>query len=133
MKKQLVKKFVSLERDVSVEKGGFLLFALFLRAEAGNVWDLVIAAPWVESDRMEPLRYFANHLTSRLETGEMRVLSRIALVSNKDPRLEDIYEDVEVEHNIVEVVHRAYFDMEIDHAYIITCKREAALSAKGPA
>ena len=48
MKKQLVKKFVSLERDVSAEKGGFSLFGLFHREEASfDKWDLVIAAPWL--------------------------------------------------------------------------------------
>lgn len=129
MKKKLVKKFVSLEHDVSAEKGGLSLFALFHREEASyDTWDLVISAPWIGDDHMEERKYFINQLKCRLEPEEMKSISRIALIRNNDPRLEDIYEDVGVEHGIVEVVFRNYFDMDIKHAYIITSKRENALS-----
>ena len=129
MKKKLVKEFVSLERDISAEKGEFSLFALFHREEAlYDKWDLVIAAPWIKAERMENRRYFVDQLKARLGPKEMMTISRIALINNDDLRLEDIYEDVEVEHGIVEVVFRTFFDMDIKHAYIITSKRENALA-----
>lgn len=38
--KTLIEKLATLEQEVSAEKGAFLLFALFLREDAPNVWDI---------------------------------------------------------------------------------------------
>jgi len=46
--KQILDKFVSLERDIASEKGEFSLFALFLREDAEDNWDLLASAPWLE-------------------------------------------------------------------------------------
>ena len=45
---QLVEKLASLERDISSEKGDFSLFALFLREDAYDRWDLLVSSPWIE-------------------------------------------------------------------------------------
>ena len=38
--KELLKKLVSIERDISAEKGGFFLFGLFLWEDGVGWWDL---------------------------------------------------------------------------------------------
>jgi len=47
--KELVEKPRKLEAEIAAEKGPFLLFALFLRQDAADRWDLVVAAPWIEA------------------------------------------------------------------------------------
>ncbi len=36
---------------MAAEKGAFDLFALFLREDAPNKWDLLIAADWIDQDK----------------------------------------------------------------------------------
>jgi hypothetical protein len=43
--KELLGKFVELEQRLSQERGEFSLFALFLREDASDKWDLVVSAP----------------------------------------------------------------------------------------
>ena len=44
--KKFIEKIVSLEQTISTEKGDFVFFALFLREDAQDKWDLVVSAPW---------------------------------------------------------------------------------------
>jgi len=61
--KELLQKFTDLERTLSQEKGPFALFALFLREDAVDKWDLILAAPWIEDDRKQAL----SDITSRIQ------------------------------------------------------------------
>lgn len=45
-------KLGRLEAKVSAQKGPFALFALFMREDVPDRWDLVISAPWI-SDKSE--------------------------------------------------------------------------------
>jgi HEPN domain-containing protein len=67
--RRLIKKLVTIENEISVEKGDFSLLAFFLQDGAPNRWDLVVAAPWIEKEKKkksekEILRYFVDKLKS---------------------------------------------------------------------
>ena len=124
--KEMVDKLVSIERQISTEKGGFSLFGLFLREDAPNVWDVVAAAPWFTAHDGVALHYIAKILQSRLARQELVSLAGIFLVNNDDPRLEDIHELLNMEHGTAVLKNEIFFDMEIKRAYIITSKRENA-------
>ena len=66
--KQIIEKLASLERDIASEKGEFSLFALFLREDAEDKWDLLASAPWLEPNNRESLEYLVN----RLRRGSIR-------------------------------------------------------------
>lgn len=57
--KQLVEKLIALEQQISTEKGEFSLFALFLREDAQDKWDLVASAAWLEADKKTALDYLS--------------------------------------------------------------------------
>ncbi len=69
--KQIVDKLVSLERDMASEKGVFSLFALLLREDAEDKWDLLASAPWLEVNKKTNLEYLVNQLHLRLDTQEL--------------------------------------------------------------
>jgi hypothetical protein len=77
--RQTIEKLASLERDIASEKGEFSLFALFLREDADETWDLLASAPWLEADKRESLEYLVNEIRARLDTQELLSLSRIVL------------------------------------------------------
>lgn len=123
--KELVDKLVSLERDVSDERGEFYLFALFLREDAQDKWDLIVSAPWIQADKKEALNYLATHIQSRLIPAELISLSRIVLIDTDNPALEAINKAIRVEHGKAEVRDSNFFGLQIDHAYIVTSKRRS--------
>lgn len=108
MTKQLLYKFMALERDLAAEKGRFVLFALFLREYARSV-DFVVSAPWLKTDEMATYRYFATQLQSRLEPQEMLMLARIVLIKKDNPGLEAVHDAATVEHGLVQIWNREFF------------------------
>ncbi len=132
--KQLVEKLVGMEREISEERGTFALFALFLREDALDKWDLVASAPWLEEDKKESLVYLSDRLRSHLTHEELLSFSRIVLVDQDNPFLEAIKKAIQkavsLEHGIVEVKDSNFFGLEISHAYIITSKRQQVLDTQ---
>jgi hypothetical protein len=120
MTKKTLQKFLALERDVVAEKGGFLLFGLFLREYAPSVWDFVVSAPWLKTDELATYRYFATRLQSRLEPQELVLLSRIVLIDKDNPGLEAVHDAVTVEHGMIQIWNREFFGFQMERAYIIT-------------
>ena len=72
---QMIDKLASLERDIASEKGEFSLFALFLREDAEEKWDLLASASWLEANKKESLEYLSTQIRSRLDTKELLSLS----------------------------------------------------------
>lgn len=129
--KQLVEKLVPLEREISADKGEFALFALFLREDAQDRWDLVVSASWIEADKKKALDYLVNQLQSRLEPQELLSISRIVLIDEGNPALEALHKAIRVESGTTEVRNSNFFGLQIEHAYIIISKRESAKSNSG--
>ena len=130
--KQTIEKLASLERDITSEKGEFSLFALFLREDADDTWDLLASAPWLEVDKRESLEYLVNQLRSRLDTQELLSLSRIVVLEEGNPVLEAIHKRIKVRHGMVEVRDSISFGVPIKHAYIITSERENSPRSRTP-
>src|SRR5438093_12094639 len=122
--KPIVEKLASLERDITSEKGEFSLFALFLREDADDKWDLLVSAPWLEANNRESLEYLVNQLRARLDTQELLSLSMIVLLEKDTPVLEAICKAIKVRHGMAEVRDSISFGVPIKHAYIITAERE---------
>ena len=86
----LSKKLAEVEREVTSEKGAFALFGLFLREDSEDRWDLVVSAPWIESDKEASIEYLAEKVKSRLDAEDIIQLSRIASLDKNNPVLEAI-------------------------------------------
>jgi hypothetical protein len=128
--RKLIKKFVALERKMAAERGPFTLFALFLREGAPGVWDFVLSAPWTDGDKLENYKYVDKHLRACLRPKDMMLLSRIVLIDEDNPGLEDVLWEGEVEHGLRELHHREFFGLPIKHAYIITSQKNPVVSTK---
>lgn len=121
--KEIANKLVAQEEEISREKGAFNLFALFLRAEALDRWDLLVAAPWVTEDREAALKFIAERLQKTLTKEEILKLSRIVTIDEKDSALEALYKVMQIEHSMMELQESDFFGLRIKHAYVITSKR----------
>ena len=130
--KELVDKFVELERKISDTKGDFALFALFLREDAIDKWDLLVAAPWIEVNRKTALAYITEQIQSSFEPTELAQLSRVVLIDQANPALDAINRAAKTEHVVADVQDSNFFGLQIKHALIITAqgqKMNVAMSA----
>ncbi len=121
--KQLVDKLVLFEREVSRDKGDFYLFALFLREDAQDKWDLMVSAPWIGTNKREALNYLAKDIQSRLTQTELLSLSRIVLIEIDNSALRAILNSIRAEHVAAELRNCNFSGVQIKHAYIITAKK----------
>jgi len=123
--KKFAEKLRAVEREMSEEKGRFLLFALFLRQDAPGLWDLLVSAPWVEANKGDALRYVVPKVKAAATDEEFSRLSRIAIIEGTQPALSAVQSAFNIEHGLVEIQRSNFFGLQIDHAFIITSRREA--------
>jgi len=121
---EIVEKLVQLEREMASERGRFLVFALFLREDAPDLWDLIVAAPWATADKPGALQYISGKLNSVLAPNELTKLSRIVLIEPDNPALSALQKAIHVEHGTAEIKDSSFSGLPIKHAYLITSRRE---------
>lgn len=121
--RELSDKFRDLESRISEEKGDFTLFALFMREDVPDRWDLLVSAPWVGSDKRGVVDYFVTQIKSQLGAQDLTSLARIVVVDPDDAAVQALNRTVQIEHGGVEVRDSILFGLPIKHAFIITSKR----------
>lgn len=129
--KELVDKLKSLENEIAGERGEFSLFGLFLREDAGNKWDLIVAASWIDADSFEQIKYLADKLNSHLNDSELLSISRIVLLDLKNPIVQNINKycrvarDGELELNDFQLNN---ISLPFKYAYIIISQNSKPVS-----
>jgi len=117
---ELLDKFIAIEKQIAEERGGLSLFALFLREDAENKWDVVVSAPWFGEDQKTVFEYIVEKIRSRLDPSELLTLSRIILIEPEDESLKAVQRAIHVQHGRIEILDSNFFGLQIKHAYIIT-------------
>jgi hypothetical protein len=125
--KELVEKLRKLETVASKQKGKFELFALFLRVDSPNQWDILVSAPWITRNKKEALQYLSKLVQKDLDTSELHQISRIVIIEDSMPVLQVFQQAIKNEHGVTEFVNSNLFGMQVEHAYVITCQ---AITAK---
>lgn len=124
--KEQAKKLQNVEIDLSKEHGDFELFALFLREEAPNKWDLVVSSDWARSDKKATIKRIVEIIQSTLDPQELNMLSRIIILEKDNTALNALHSAMHVEHGLAEISNSNFFGLAIKHAYVITSKRESS-------
>ena len=121
--KEIVEKLKVCEETMAKKKGPFDLFGIFLRDDAPDKWDLLVAGDWIEKNKKESFKYIVDMVQKGLSKEELLKLSRIVLINEKNPDLEAIQRAMHVEHGIAEIKDSIFFGLPIRHAYLITSRR----------
>ena len=121
---ELTENFRRLESEIASKKGDFALFALFLREDVPDRWDLIVSAPWASADKKAALDYLVGKIKSDLPPENLTSLSRIVFFDPHEPQVEALNKAFHVEHEVVEVRDSNFFGLPIKHAFIITSKRK---------
>jgi hypothetical protein len=124
-----VERFRKLEANVSAERGELALFALFLREDVPDRWDLIVSAPWAE-DRRRAVNYLIEKIKSEIGAEDLTHLARIVFVDMNDAGVKNLNRAIHVEHGAVEVRDSNFFGLPIKHAFIISSKSPEVTATK---
>jgi hypothetical protein len=120
--KELVKKLIDIEVEISKEKGRFHLFALFLREDSEDKWDLLVAAPWVNESRTDAIKYIASVVQKTLNEDELLKITRVVIIDDANPALGAVHRAIDIEHGSAEINNCNFFGLIIKRGYLITSK-----------
>jgi len=122
--REIAEKLAKVEKEIALERGAFTLLALVLREDAPDLWDLLVAAPWIKENKENTIKYIAAKAKEVLNPQELMNLSRIVVIEQDNPFLEALHRAISVEHGLAEIQHSVFFGLPIEHAYIITSQRD---------
>jgi hypothetical protein len=125
--KEVADKLRPLEMRLAADKGPFEFFALFLRQDLDNKWDLLVAAPWLQADKSASLQFLVNQVRSLLAPDELVLLSRAILVEDSDPTYgpakQAIQQTMKFSHFSCTIDHSLICGVRINYAYVITSQK----------
>ena len=122
--REQVEKLQKVEKSLSESKGQFELFALFLREDSPNKWDLLISADWARADKKASINTIIEEIRKVLTDQELLMLSRLIILDKDDATMKAIHQAMKVEHGLAEISDSNFFGLAIKHAYLITSQRE---------
>jgi hypothetical protein len=109
--------------EISSKKGDFTLFALFRRADALGMWDLVVSAPWLERGKFKALGQFVDLLAKSIGRESLRQFSRVETVPSNNRTLKYILANIPVDDEERRIQSTELFDLQIEEAIILRSKR----------
>jgi hypothetical protein len=111
-----------IELELSGERGPFTLFAVFEHEEIPNLWDIVVAAPWVEQDYEQALRLIAAEIKKRLPANELVRVSKIVILDPSDASVRALTSEHAVEHGRLEIDEASQYGLPVERGYLITAR-----------
>lgn len=121
--KELLNKLMLIEKETAKERGGYDLFALFLREDAHDKWDIIIAADWLKDNKGEALQYVARKVQNILTADELFKISRIVIIDDPSSALPVLEQAVKTTSNdATEIKDIVLFGLHIERAIIIATK-----------
>ena len=127
--KSIVGKLQLLLQDLEQTYGDVLVFALFLPDEPLERWDLVVAAPWLDS-ATDAYKIVAGGVQRALSGREIIQMSRVVIVKSTEPAVSFLQDTYDVPHGSFKDVENCHslsrrFQFTIKRAYIFRCTRSA--------
>ena len=121
---QLKQKFAHLKAEITKVKGDFTLFALVLREDAPDRWDLLVAAPWASEDKDAAVKYLVSEIQTLLEPQDLIRLSKIVVADPNNQLVQAFTGALALEGGgPVEISDSIFFGVPVHHAYVYAAKR----------
>lgn len=126
--KEILRKLKLLLLELGKEERPMLIFALFLRGDAPDRWDLVVSAPWLDSGNVDSYKNIATKVQDRLSTEEIVQLARVVILDVDDPVVAFLQDEYHVPNGTFKDVENCEplsqrFSFTIRRAYLLRCIR----------
>ena len=115
----LARRLQLAEKAIASLHGQFVLFVLTEREEAPGKWDLLVSAPWLDTNR-RGVEEMVSLLKPYLIESDWLSLASITPLSPTLEYVQWIARKYEVQHDNQEVTNAFWNDLFIPHGYVIT-------------
>lgn len=114
----IAKKLMNVAKTLKSGRGELELFGLFLR-EDSDLWDVVIAAPWLRAAGRDSFDFVANKLREVLTDEELIGLSRIVILEHGEAVLTSLLEEFANKSGLMDVHFIAEGGAVIRKVYVL--------------
>jgi hypothetical protein len=109
--------------EIAAKKGDFTLFALFRRANGLGDWDLVVSAPWLDSDTLKVLSELTELLAKSIGRVALAQLARVEIIPSNNETLKYILKNMPVDDGEHHIQNTELFGLEMEEGIILRAKR----------
>ena len=120
----LVKRLQAAEKAIMSAHGHFVLFVLAEREATPGKWDLLVSAPWLETNR-KGVQQMVDALKIYLKPTDWVQLASITPLPPSMDYVQWIARKYDVQHDDQEVLNTFWDGLFIPHGYIITANPSA--------
>ena len=95
--REQVKKLQQVAEKLAKTKGKIDLFALFLRENGINKWDLLISSDWARHDQRAALQLIINEMSSVLNEKEQLMFAKVVILDKDEDTLSEVKSAAHIE------------------------------------
>lgn len=129
--KEILDKLKFAVQALENEHGPMLFFALFLREDSLEKWDIVVSASWLSSTEKNAYQTVISKIQHALDTAELVLFSRVVILDSTDPVVSFLQEVCpltnggfkESPNNFSVEPFSEKFGFTIKKAYILRCQK----------
>ena len=127
----LARRLQIAETAIASMQGQFVLFVLTEREEAPGKWDLLVSAPWLDTNR-QGVQQMVELLKPYLTDADWLALASITPLAPTLEYVQWIARDYDVQHDNQEVINTFWDGLFIPHGYVITANPSPAPAMPQP-
>jgi hypothetical protein len=117
--------------EIAALKGDFTLFALLRRPDAlGDMWDLVVSAPWFKKSTLAATQEMVDLLTKSMGRKALLQFSAVVTLPLDNPIVRFFLKNVPVEDGERGIRSTDLFGTQIEEAIVFRAKRPAPRKAR---
>lgn len=122
MNKEIINTWIDIERKMAAKHGPFRLFGLFMKEEVWNKWFVLASAPWIDELGLDSRLLIGEQYSNHFSGQDMLHFAGIQLFDENHPSVQDVLEEVNVEHGKVLLKDFDFDGFTIGRAYIISAQ-----------
>jgi hypothetical protein len=130
--KEILEKIKSIVVALEKEHGPILIFALFLREDPLEMWDIVVSASWLSPGDMNAYNTIIDKFQGVLTEADLMQFSRVVILEDNDPVVSFLQDSCTITNGHIETfsgdVFSEKFKFTIKSAYVLRCQKIPASS-----
>jgi hypothetical protein len=130
--KEILEKFKSIVVNLEKDHGPILIFALFLREDPLEKWDIVVSASWLNPGDMNAYNTIIDRFQGVLTEVDLMQFSRVVILDDNDPVVSFLQDSCTITNGHIETfsgdVFSEKFKFTIKSVYVLRCQKIQASS-----
>lgn len=122
----MLERLKTIVLELEKEHGPILVFALFLREDPLEMWDIVVSASWLNSKEMKSYQLIGAKIQERLSESDLLQVSRVVILDATDPTTIFLQNSYSITNGKIEEISASplsnRFGFTIKQAYLLRCQ-----------